>query len=52
MKNVIKSVVLSIVPAIGGVAVVAGELDDAPGLSGLGLIVIGITFYLNIKRGK
>ena len=52
MKNVIKAFILTLAPAIGGVAIVAGDLDDAPGLSGLGFIIFGIAMYLNIKRGK
>jgi hypothetical protein len=36
-------------PAIGGVLVVLGELDDSPGLGGIGLIMIGITVYINTK---
>ncbi len=52
MKNIIKAVVLTLTSAIGGVAIVAGELDDAPGLGGIGIIILGIATYLNIKRGK
>lgn len=36
-------------PAIGGVLVVLGELVDSPGLGGIGLILIGITVYINTK---
>lgn len=52
MIKMIKSLTLTIVPAIGGVAIVVGELDDSPGLGGLGLIAIGLSFYLNIKNSK
>lgn len=52
MKQVIKSAVLTLSAAIGGVAVVAGEFDDSPGLSGLGLIILGISFYLNVKSRR
>jgi len=47
-KNMItiKSFNLSCVSAIGGALVVLGEIDDSPGLGGIGFILIGISFYL------
>jgi len=35
--------------AVGGMALVIGEIDDAPGLGGIGLILIGISMYFNYK---
>ena len=35
--------------AIGVLAVIGGELDDSPGLGGIGLILISISVYLNFK---
>jgi hypothetical protein len=33
-------------------ALVLGEIDDSPGLGGIGLIIIGLSFYFNIKTRK
>lgn len=48
--KIIKAISLSLLPMLGGVLIIAGELDDSPGLSGIGLILVGITIYLNIKN--
>ena len=37
---------------LGTLAVIGGELDDAPGLGGIGLILISISFYLSVKNNK
>lgn len=37
---------------VGTLAMVSGEVDDSPGLGGIGLIIIGISFYLNYKNTK
>lgn len=34
---------------LGGMALVLGEIDDAPGLGGIGLIVIAGSMYYNAK---
>lgn len=52
MKRIIKIIGLSLIPALGGVLVVLGEQDDSPGLGGIGLILIGITAYLQMKATK
>lgn len=52
MIRVVKSLVLTITAAIAGMLVVFGELDDSPGLGGIGLIIIGLSFYLNLKSRK
>ena len=39
-------------PAFGGVLMVLGELDDSPGLGGIGLILIGLSVYLNLRSIK
>lgn len=49
MKN-LKGIVSSLLSALGGVCVVLGELDDSPGLGGIGLILILISIYVNIKK--
>ena len=52
MIKIVKSFVLSLAAALGGMALVIGERDDSPGLGGIGLIMIGISFYLNYKSSK
>jgi hypothetical protein len=37
---------------VGTLAVIGGEVDDSPGLGGIGLILIGISTYLNLKSIK
>lgn len=44
--KIISPIVLTIV---GVLAVFGGEVDDSPGLGGIGLILIGIATYLNYK---
>jgi hypothetical protein len=52
MKKYLKSIGLSIMPAFGGVLMVFGELDDSPGLGGIGLIIIGTTVFMNYRYLK
>lgn len=52
MIKIAKSLALTIGATIGGISLVIGELDDSPGLGGIGLILIGLSFYLNIKSRK
>jgi hypothetical protein len=47
--KIAKSIFLSLLPAFGGVLMVFGELDDSPGLGGIGLILIGLSVYLNMR---
>ena len=49
---IVKSMISSCISALGGAFVVYGEIDDAPGLGGIGLILIGVSFYLNLKNNK
>ncbi len=49
---IVKSMVSSCLSALGGAFVVYGEIDDSPGLGGMGLILIGVSFYLNLKNNK
>lgn len=37
---------------IGTLAVVGGEVDDSPGLGGIGIILICLATYLNYKFSK
>jgi hypothetical protein len=48
--RIAKALLSSIGSAIGGIFIVFGEIDDSPGLGGLGLILIGISVYLNIYK--
>lgn len=48
--KIVKGIIYGLITALGGVAVVLGELDDSPGLGGIGLIMIGVSIYLNIKN--
>lgn len=50
IKLILKALLPIFLTVIGTLAVVGGELDDSPGLGGIGLIVIGIASYINIKR--
>jgi hypothetical protein len=38
-----------VVTVVGTLAVVFGEVDDSPGLGGIGLILIALAMYLNVK---
>jgi hypothetical protein len=48
-ERIIKSLAAVVVSAAGGVALVLGEIDDSPGLGGIGLILIATCMYLNSK---
>ena len=52
MKKIVKGVIPCLMSAIGGIALVLGELDDSPGLGGIGLIIIGVSVYLNLRWTK
>lgn len=52
MIKIAKSLALTLTAVAGGMALVFGELDDSPGLGGIGLIIIGVSFYLNYKTRK
>ena len=45
--RIVNSVIRTGLATIGGIGLVLGELDDSPGLGGIGLILIGVSFYLN-----
>ncbi len=47
--RMVKGLVANLVCVIGGMALVLGEIDDAPGLGGIGLILIISSMYLNSK---
>lgn len=44
-----KFLVPCVLTILGTLMVVGGEIDDSPGLGGIGLIFIGISLYLNYK---
>jgi hypothetical protein len=48
-KRIIKSLAAVACSAAGGMALVLGEIDDSPGLGGIGLILIVTCMYLNSK---
>ena len=47
--RVLKSMAAIVVMVVGTLAVVFGEVDDSPGLGGIGLILIALAMYLNVK---
>ncbi len=47
--RMIKGLATNVVCVVGGIALVLGEIDDAPGLGGIGLILIASSMYLNSK---
>lgn len=47
-----KAVSLGLLSMVGGVLLVLGELDDSPGLGGIGLILTTISIYFNFKLYK
>jgi len=48
-ERILKSLAAVVVSAAGGMALVLGEIDDSPGLGGIGLILIATCMYLNSK---
>jgi hypothetical protein len=47
--RMVKGLITNVVCVLGGMALVLGEIDDAPGLGGIGLILIGVSMYYNSK---
>jgi hypothetical protein len=47
--RMVKGLVSNLVCVIGGMALILGEVDDSPGLGGIGLILIISSMYLNSK---
>lgn len=47
--RILKSISAIVVTVVGTLAVVFGEMDDSPGLGGIGLILIWGAMYLNAK---
>jgi hypothetical protein len=45
----VKGLATNVVCVVGGMALVLGELDDSPGLGGIGLVLIIASMYLNSK---
>ncbi len=37
---------------LGTLVVIGGEIDDSPGLGGIGLILITISYYIILKHTK
>lgn len=50
--RILKSISAIVVTVVGTLAVVFGEVDDSPGLGGIGLILIASAMYLNVKLVK
>ncbi len=47
--RMLKGLATNVVCVVGGMAIVLGEIDDSPGLGGIGLILIAASMYLNSK---
>ncbi len=47
--RMLKGLATNVVCVFGGMALVLGEIDDAPGLGGIGIILIVVSMYLNSK---
>lgn len=47
--RMVKGLATNVVCVVGGMALVLGELDDSPGLGGIGLVLIIASMYLNSK---
>jgi len=47
--RMVKGLATNVVCVVGGIVLVLGEIDDAPGLGGIGLILIVASMYLNSK---
>lgn len=52
LKKLFKVGLPIVLTIIGTLAMIGGEVDDSPGLGGIGLIIIGISFYFNYKNNK
>lgn len=48
--KIAKGMFYNLLSFISGMILVVGELDDSPGLGGIGLIVFGASLYLNAKN--
>lgn len=49
IKLILKGLLPIFLTVVGTLAVIGGEVDDSPGLGGIGLIIICIASYINIK---
>ena len=47
--RILKSISAVVCSAVGGMSIVFGEIDDSPGLGGIGMIIIATAMYLNAK---
>jgi hypothetical protein len=47
--RMVKGLLTNVMCVFGGMALVLGEIDDAPGLGGIGLIFIVGSMYINSK---
>lgn len=47
--RILKSLSAVVCSAVGGMGIVLGEVDDSPGLGGIGMIIIATAMYLNAK---
>lgn len=52
----IKTILYRLIPIgltiLGTLALVGGEIDDSPGLGGIGLLIILLAAFVNIKYKK
>lgn len=50
IKIILRGLLPIFLTIVGTLLLIGGEIDDSPGLGGIGLIVIGISSYLNVKN--
>lgn len=50
IKTILRGLLPIFLTIVGTLSLIGGEIDDSPGLGGIGLIVIGISSYLNVKN--
>lgn len=49
MNKLIKALSLFILMGLGVLCIIGGEIDDSPGLGGIGLILFGVSGWLMSK---
>jgi hypothetical protein len=50
IKLILKGLLPIFITTIGTLTLIGGELDDSPGLGGIGLILICVASYINVKK--
>lgn len=52
MKKILRALLPIGLNSLGIFAMIGGELDDSPGLGGIGLILIALSIFINFKNYK